>query len=335
MHSERACVELATALVSEGNFAAAKAVIQHAPGCHGRSSSGAPEDECFFRLAQADHLPTDPYYDARRLFTDDEMLALARDAFSYDPTDEQAAQYLKGHGARIDLDAVGNAAEERAKADRDARREANAQAQAEAAKPSFLEKINNTLQQMPGANDPDAILNAGNQQAAAIRAIGDANAARQQAVAAQQQAAAQQRAAALQAQQNVNQASSTSGGNNNSYNGSGTGSTGSGDGLTSPIAGNCVGEFWDPKYYNWLSFQNNCGQAIYLTWIAKNPSDSFGASGANLAVSESTNSGWNQSEVAQKQNFALFICPTGYLPVDVNTGQQVRDPNAHYKCKRQ
>jgi plasmid stability protein len=37
-----------------------------------------------------------------------------------------------------------------------------------------------TLQGLPGGNDPNAILNAGNQQAAAMREIGDANGARQQ-----------------------------------------------------------------------------------------------------------------------------------------------------------
>ena len=49
------------------------------------------------------------------------------------------------------------------------------------------------MQSMPGGSDPNAVINAGNQQAAAIRSIGDANAAAKQA-AAQQQLAAQQAA---------------------------------------------------------------------------------------------------------------------------------------------
>ena len=38
-----------------------------------------------------------------------------------------------------------------------------------------------------------------------------------------------------------------------------------------PLSASCITQFWDPKFYNWLSFQNNCGQAIHFSFIATNP----------------------------------------------------------------
>jgi hypothetical protein len=205
------------------------------------------------------------------------------------------------------------------------------------------------LQSMPGANDPNAIVNAGNQQAAVIRATGDANAAQQQATAEQRaaaelaaQQAAQRRTAAQQAQQAANQKASSSvtgtpGGNSNSPSSGGSGTSGGNAGsYLAPITQGGVREFWDPKFYNWLSFENDCGQAISLTWIAKNPSDHFGgASNNNIAPGQSTNTGWSQTEVAAKGDFALFICPAGSVAVDGNTHQAISSPNATYSCKKQ
>jgi hypothetical protein len=60
--------------------------------------------------------------------------------------------------------------------------------------------------------------------------------------------------------------------NGSSGNSGGTGTSGGNPGTyLAPITLNCVREFWDPKFYNWLSFENDCGQAIHLTWIAKSP----------------------------------------------------------------
>ncbi len=120
---------------------------------------------------------------------------------------------------------------------------------------------------------------------------------------------------------------------------SGSGGSGSSGGTTAvylaPITQGCIREFWDTKHYNWLSFENDCGQAVNLTWIAKNPNDHFGASNADIAAGQSTNTGWSQTEVATKGDFALFICPAGSVAVDGNTRQMVNNPNATYSCKKQ
>jgi TPR repeat protein len=130
---------------------------------------------------------------------------------------------------------------------------------------------------------------------------------------------------------------SGSGGNGNSSGSGGSGASGGNSGsYVAPITQSCVREFWDPKFYNWLSFENDCGQAISLTWIAKNPSDHFGgASNDNIAPGQSANTGWSQTEVAAKGNFTLFICPVGSVAVDPNTNQGISSPNATYSCKKQ
>jgi hypothetical protein len=127
-----------------------------------------------------------------------------------------------------------------------------------------------------------------------------------------------------------------SGENGNSSGSGGSGSSGGNSGnYLAPITQGCVREFWDPKFYNWLSFENDCGQAIHLTFIAKSPSDHFGPGAADLAAGQTTNTGWSQTEVAAKGNFTLFICPAGSIAVDPNTNQAISSPNATYSCKKQ
>jgi hypothetical protein len=348
------CGLLGSLFYSIGNVAAAKAVWEQAPGCHSHDMNGNATNGCVkFIVALTPDTGVGPIwlgdlsthlsaYNSDRA----KLLTMAREACN-NAHDPASCYFLQQHGAQIDMAAIYRESDARDDAylaqldeERRARQEKGRETDAR------FNAAMGALQNMPGAGDPNAIVNASDQQAAQMRAIGDASAtAQQQAaqarIAAQQQAAAQQRAAALQAQQQASQANyssggTTAGGNSPSDGNGGAGSAaGSGDGYVTPITQGCVSEFWDPKYYNWLSFQNNCGQAIYLTWIAKNPSDTFGASSANIAPGQSANSGWSQSEVAQKQNFALFICPAGYIPLDGNTYQPVRSPNANYTCKRQ
>jgi hypothetical protein len=239
--------------------------------------------------------------------------------------------------------------------DEQARQKAKAEAKAEekaeggSDHSALIAILTGAAEGVSGQGD-NPILDAGNQQAAAIRAIGDANAAQQQATAEQRaaaelaaQQAAQQRTAAQQAQQAANQnapssvtGTGTSGGNGNSSGSAGSGSSGGNSGTyLAPITQGCVREFWDPKFYNWLSFENDCGQAIHLTFIAKSPSDHFGPGAADLAAGQTTNTGWSQTEVAAKGNFTLFICPAGSIAVDPNTNQAISSPNATYSCKKQ
>jgi len=126
----------------------------------------------------------------------------------------------------------------------------------------------------------------------------------------------------------------TTGGSTSSANSSNSGSTGTASKYVAPLAASCISEFWDAKFYNWLSFQNNCGQAIHLSYTANNPNDTFGMSAADIAAGRSSNTGRSQSEVNQKGGFNLYVCPAGYVPVDPSTNQSVSGPNKTFTCKR-
>src|SRR5204862_1540055 len=87
---------------------------------------------------------------------------------------------LRYQGESVDMAAVAQAENERHEAIQE-NRESNAAAvqQARADAQARRNALFSALRSMPGGSDPNAVLNAGNQQAAAMRSIGDANAARQ------------------------------------------------------------------------------------------------------------------------------------------------------------
>lgn len=121
----------------------------------------------------------------------------------------------------------------------------------------------------------------------------------------------------------------TAGSGTSSANSSNGNSTGTDSHYVAPVAASCISQFWDPKFYNWLSFRNNCGRAINLTYEG-------GISGEtdDLGAGQATNTGWSQAEVTQKGVFSLYVCPAGYLPVDSSTDQVVNRPNQTFTCKQ-
>jgi len=105
------------------------------------------------------------------------------------------------------MSAVSAAEDERREARLDAAAERNVEIHREEAESdSRTNAILGALQSMPGANDPNAVLDAGNRQAAAMRSIGDANAAQQRAAVVQPQP--QQSTAATEVQQVAQQQTS-------------------------------------------------------------------------------------------------------------------------------
>jgi hypothetical protein len=100
------------------------------------------------------------------------------------------------------------------------------------------------------------------------------------------------------------------------------------------LSASCIRSYYNPQMYNWYSFQNNCGQAVHLVWIANNPSDSFGPSGGDLGAGQSTSTGWSVSEIQQKQGLSIFVCPAGYIPVDPNSHQMVHSATQGFVCQQ-
>lgn len=58
-------------------------------------------------------------------------------------------------------------------------------------------------------------------------------------------------------------------------------------------------------------------------------------SSANLAADQVTNTGWSQAEINPKGGLTVFVCPAGYLAVDLATDQVVSRINQDYRCKQQ
>ena len=336
-----------------GNIDAAKIVWDQAPGCHSRDVNGHRTNGCMrfvvgddeyieYKSAPRfnnDYPATRPIETAYRA-DQDRLLAMAQDACTNE-LDVPSCKYLNKHGARIDVAAVQNAQDKRSD-DSLARFEADREERAAQSreKDERFNAVIGGLQSLPGASDPNAVVNAGNQQAAAIRAVGDANAAQEQAAAQQRlavqqaaQLAAQHRAAAQQAQQTTNQNASSDTANTSAGNTGGNNSQASTQYAPS-LPATCITQFWDPKFYNWLSFENTCGQPIHLSFIATSTNDTFGMSSTDIAPGQASNTGWSQSEVNRKGGFTLFVCPAGYVAVNAATNQSVNQPNQDYRCKK-
>jgi len=341
------CGLLGALFFAIGNIDAAKIVWEQAPGCHSRDVNGHRTNGCMrFVVGDEEFVeyssvarygrPVEAAYQADQA----KLLVMAQEACTNE-LDVPSCKYLKRHGARIDVAAVQNAQDKRnddslARFEKD-REERAAQSRE---KDERFNAVMGGLQSLPGASDPNAIVNAGNQQAAAIRAIGDSNAAQEQA-AAQRRVAAEQ-AAKLAGQQPVAAQHAGQSANQNSSSNVASPSAGSAGGNNSQasiqyapsLSAACISQFWDPKFYNWLSFENTCGQAIHLSFIATNTNDTFGMSSTDIAPGQASNTGWSQSEVDRKGGFTLFVCPAGYVAVDAFSGQSVSRPNQDFRCKK-
>lgn len=330
------CAGLALHLYKIGNIESAKTIIQHAPGCHSFTVGGDPQDRCFDTF-----LLLSPRLGAKDLLTPDEMMALARSALSYARSDFTAAQYISSHGGSANVAAAQQANEAARANTREVVQQHNDAAdKVEAARDARRDAVLGSLQQMPGASDPNAILNAGNQQAAAIRAIGDANAARQQQntqlhLASQRtplqptgQVTSSTAGPAITSQSSAQVLPPSTGATSNV--------TGSNSAIqySTPLAASCVRQFWDPNTYNWLSFENDCGQAIYVAYIPHRPGGWAIGGGMHLAPGDHNNIGLSKAEVNQTAGFDLYVCPTDSVPVDLS-GNTFTVNVAQYRCKAQ
>jgi hypothetical protein len=343
------CGMLGTLLFALGNAPAAKVVWEQAPGCHSHDMNGHPTDGCIREIVGISEWTSPWAYGGtattQRLHTYDSdfsrLLQMARSSCT-STHDPYACRFISSHGEDVDLAAVQQEQAARSQAiertqaqDHEEREEKARESDAR------FNAVMGALQSMPGANDPNAVLNAGNQQAAAIRAIGNANAARQQSsyipqpqTAIAPQTAMTNSSSGTGAQSAQEQSGSGSGVSETSGASEGTGSSsGNGAVYANPLPSSCVSTFWDPKYYNWLSFQNNCGQAIYLSYIFN--SGQYGFSAMNLAVGASGNSGQSQDEVKAQGGYKLAVCPAGFAPVDPSTGNALSQPNQNFSCKKQ
>jgi hypothetical protein len=91
----------------------------------------------------------------------------------------------------------------------------------------------------------------------------------------------------------------------------------------------CVQAFYDPAYYNWLSYRNTCPQGVSVLWISHRP----GLNGASdISTGGKANTGWSAQEIQNAGGLEVYACPAHYNPVDAN-GNYLTRPLAQYGCK--
>lgn len=110
-------------------------------------------------------------------------------------------------------------------------------------------------------------------------------------------------------------------------------SGGASDNYPTPLPSTCVRQYWDPRSYNLLSFENDCGQAIYLTFIFNRTVGWAMTGSMNLAPGNHQNTGRSQSDINQAQGFDLYVRPANSLPVDMNGNVLVSANVSRFLCQ--
>lgn len=351
----RSCGMLGRYLAELGNLEAAKAVWEAAPGCYSTDHrAGTPSSACAATIlgSYSQDFPThlDPVITYE--LQPERLIQLMWTSCST-VHDRPSCEFLSSNGATVDMAAVEQAENDRHDAIEENReRNQEEMQEAQAASEARRDALLGALQSMGGGN-PNLIANTANQQAAAIRTIGDANAARQQQAAqqqeelriAQQQSAASVSTAPDQApSSNPSQASPTnatatqpsqaSSGGASPAATSTASSGGTSSRLVSGLPGSCVSQFWDPQNYNWLSLRNVCNQPIYVSYIFNKPSGWAMNGGTTLAPGAHATTGESFNDISQAGGFQYYVCPANYVPVDVN-GNTLSVNVTEYRCEPQ
>lgn len=181
----RTCGLLGRTLYGIGNTDAAKAVWELAPGCYSQDErTGSPLNGCVNVMTGGDGQffrgTTLKSYGALTQVFRGEPQRLVRLMFQSCTTihDRDSCSFLQQNGANVDMAAVEQAENERHEALEEFRAERRADSERErAAAEERRNAIFGALASMGGSNST-AVLDAGNQQAAALRALGNANATR-------------------------------------------------------------------------------------------------------------------------------------------------------------
>ncbi|MBD8874016.1 hypothetical protein [Rhodanobacter sp. DHB23] len=320
------CALLAESFADAGNLQAARAIIFHAPGCKSVDQAGNHLFKCnITRVTGFGGVLV------ANVFSDDELYSLARDALLYDPSDEWAANFLISRGVHINMSDVMALAKENDEANREAvRGYLNQIHQQDEEHQARFDAIIGALRDA-GGGSPTAILDEGNRQAAAIRAIGNANAGRTTPLSPPNLATQVQGALASVTPVAANESAATS---EASVAQSGTATSVSQLNFLSPLPASCVHSYPDQQYYNWLSLQNTCGQAIYVTYIFRKPTGWAMSGGMTLAPGAHQNTGDSAADVNNAGGMLLYVCPANSIPVDGN-GHVFTTNVSQYKCESQ
>jgi len=97
-----------------------------------------------------------------------------------------------------------------------------------------------------------------------------------------------------------------------------------------PLLKSCIREFYDPEMYDYLTFKNNCSQAMTIVFVAKDDSGRNGSMDLRPGAKDSV--GRLGGRVSKVGDFELYVCVLGYVPVDDN-GKVVSKPRTSFRCQ--
>jgi hypothetical protein len=96
-------------------------------------------------------------------------------------------------------------------------------------------------------------------------------------------------------------------------------------------ANQCVRSYYDSNNYNWLTYQNTCSQAIYVTLVSNSGTN---VGGLDLSPGQHNGPGLSVNEVRAVRGIEAYACPAGYVAVDTNDELITRRTVSSFRCKR-
>ncbi len=97
-----------------------------------------------------------------------------------------------------------------------------------------------------------------------------------------------------------------------------------------PKLNSCIKEFYDPEMYNYLTFKNSCAQSLSMVFVPKDGKGPVWTMELRPGGKESV--GHEKGKAAKAGSFDLFVCQSGYVPVD-DDGQVVSKPGSSFRCE--
>ena len=95
----------------------------------------------------------------------------------------------------------------------------------------------------------------------------------------------------------------------------------------------CAREFYDPKNYHWISYENICEQAIHITLVGASKLKPF-TSGVDLKPGQHDGPGLSADEVKSYGGLTAYVCPAGFFAVDAADRRIVLKVVDQFTCKK-
>jgi hypothetical protein len=96
-------------------------------------------------------------------------------------------------------------------------------------------------------------------------------------------------------------------------------------------ANQCVRTYYDSSNYNWLTYENTCSQAIYVTLVSNSGTN---VGGLDLTPGRHDGPGLTAEEVRAIRGIEVYACPADYYAVDTADNRISTRAVSTYRCKR-